>query len=91
MTLSGRFTVAASSDEADDRVLSLSLFIRKKNGWKHLGVDRTEPSILAVIMHKPDDISYRAGSRTTERRMETFPPLFKRDEMSSPLHNTSAR
>lgn len=57
VTLSGRFTDAASSHAVDDRVLSLSSFIREKNGREQLGADRTEPSISAVIMHKAADIS----------------------------------
>lgn len=45
VTLSKRFTVATSSDTADDRVQALPSFITKKNGWEQLGADRTKPSI----------------------------------------------
>lgn len=41
VTLSGRFTAVGGSSTAEDSVLSLSSFIRKKNGEKQLDVDRT--------------------------------------------------
>lgn len=82
VTLSGRFTVAASSDAADDRALSPSSFIRKKNGGEQLGADRTKLSISAVIMHNAADIScchtsYCAESKTCQMDATLWSLLFK--------------
>lgn len=55
-TLSGRFTVVNRSGKARDSILPFTSFIRKKNGWKQLDMDRSQLSISTVIMHRATEI-----------------------------------